>query len=261
MIGLGYLGLGAVAGILAGLLGVGGGLVIVPVLLWLFVQQGLATELTMHLAVGTSLATIVVTSLSSIYAHHRRGAILWGVWSRMGPGVLLGALLGALLARYIPSEGLRTFFALFELAVALQMGLNLRPASHWGVPGAVLAFLAGGVIGMISALVGVGGGTMTVPFLLWCNVPVRQAVATSAAVGLPIAVAGMAGFMLAGQGQAGLPAWSSGFVYWPAWLGIVAASVLFAPLGARWAHTLPTAVLKRVFAIFLAILAGYMLLG
>jgi uncharacterized membrane protein YfcA len=256
---LAYGVLGAFAGGLAGLLGVGGGLVIVPVLALLFHHAGIAPSVLMHLAIGTSLATIVFTSLSSVWAHHRRGAVRWEVFVALTPGIVVGALAGAWLADRLPSANLRTVFGLFELAVALQMGLNLRPSPQRRLPGRLGMGLAGGGIGTLSALVGIGGGTMTVPFLQWCNVPMRQAVATSAACGLPIAVAGAVGFLLAGQGEVELPAASSGYIYWPAFFGIVAMSMLFAPLGARLAHALPAPLLKRFFAAFLLLLALRML--
>jgi len=254
-----FAGLGAFAGVLAGLLGVGGGLVIVPVLAMLFYQAGFSPAVIMHLAIGTSLASIVLTSLSSVWAHHRRGAVRWALFATLAPGIVLGALLGALVAHHLPSDKLRTVFGLFELVVALQMGMNLRPPAQRGLPGRLGMGLAGGVIGTVSAVVGIGGGTMTVPFLQWCNVPMRQAVATSAACGLPIAVAGAAGFVVTGWREGALPSGSSGYLYWPAFWGIVSASVLFAPLGARLAHRLPAAALKRFFALFLLLLASRML--
>lgn len=258
---LAYAGVGAFAGLLAGLFGVGGGLVIVPVLALLFARSGFAPELIMHLAIGTSLATIVLTSLSSVYAHHRRGAVQWPLVGQLAPGILLGAWLGAALADQLASEWLQVIFGVFELLVALQMGLNLRVSPHRGLPGRVGMGMAGGIIGTLSALVGIGGGTMTVPFLHWCNVAMRHAVATSAACGLPIALAGTAGYIVSGWETPGLPPLSSGYLYWPAFAGIVLASVLFAPLGARLAHSLPSGHLKRVFALFLALLGGRMLLG
>ena len=255
-----YLATGAFAGTLAGLLGVGGGLVIVPILALSFAAQGIHPEVQMHLAVGTSLATIIFTSLSSVYAHHKRGAVAWPAFLTITPGIVIGALCGALIARYIPTPSLRTLFGIFELFVALQMALSLKPSAHRGLPGKAGMSGAGIVIGTVSALVGVGGGTLTVPFLLWCNVTIQRAIATSAAVGLPIAVAGAIGFVINGWGHGKLPEWSSGYLYWPALLGIVAASVLFAPLGARLAHTLPTSLLKRLFALLLFGLALRMLL-
>ncbi len=258
---LSYLLLGSVAGVLAGLLGVGGGLVIVPALAWLFFRAGLEPGVIMHLAIGTSLATIVFTSLSSVWAHHRRGAVLWDAFFRLAPGIMFGALLGAVLADRLPSDTLRWIFGWFELAVALQMGLNLKPVPHRNLPGDWGMAGAGSVIGLISAVVGIGGGTVTVPFLQWCNVTMRQAVATSAACGLPIAIAGAIGFVALGWDASALPSWSSGYLYWPALAGIVVASTAFAPLGARLAHRLPAAMLKRFFALFLAFLGLRMLLA
>ncbi len=255
-----YLATGAFAGVLAGLLGVGGGLIIVPVLALSFAAQGVADEVIMHLAVGTSLATIIFTSLSSVYAHHRRGAVEWSALGSLAPGILVGALCGALVARWLPTLSLRYLFGVFELVVALQMALSLKPAPHRGLPGRWGMSGAGAVIGSLSALVGVGGGTLTVPFLLWCNVTMQRAIATSAACGLPIAVAGAAGFMISGWNNEQLPTWSSGYLYWPALLGVAAASVLLAPLGARLAHSLPTAVLKQLFALLLLGLALRMLI-
>lgn len=255
-----YLATGAFAGLLAGLLGVGGGLIIVPILALSFAAQGVAGEVQMHLAIGTSLATIIFTSISSVTAHHRRGAVEWPVFHALTPGIVVGALLGALIARWLPTPSLRTLFGLFELFVALQMALNLKPASHRVLPGMLGMSSAGGVIGALSALVGIGGGTLTVPFLLWCNVTIQRAIATSAACGLPIAVAGAIGFVLSGWDNPHLPAASSGYLYWPALLGVVASSVLFAPLGAGLAHALPTAVLKRLFALLLLGLALRMLM-
>lgn len=257
-----YLGLGAFAGTVAGLLGVGGGLIIVPVLAIVFAQQGVSAEHLMHLAVGTSLATIVPTSISSVAAHHRRGAVLWEVFRRLLPGIVVGAIAGALLAKFLNTAVLRTTFGVFELLVAAQLALDIKPAPHRDLPGPAAMAAAGTVIGSVSAVLGIGGGTLTVPFLVWCNTEVRKAVATSSACGLPIAVAGGVGFVLTGWGVTGiLPPLSLGFVYLPALLGISIASVLFAPLGARLAHWLAPQVLKRVFAFFLAALGIRMLIG
>ncbi len=255
-----YLALGAFAGTLAGLLGVGGGLVIVPVLAWSFALSGIDHGVIMHLAVGTSLATIVFTSLSSVRAHHKRGAVQWVAFRRLMPGIVLGAWLGAVVAQLLPTSALRSVFGVFELAVAVQMGFALLPEGHRELPARFGMMLAGAVIGGVSAIIGIGGGTLTVPFLAWCNVPMRQAVATSAATGLPIAVAGAIGFVATGWSATALPQGAVGYLYLPALAGIVATSVLFAPLGARLAHTLPTAILKRFFALLLALLGVRMLL-
>ncbi len=258
---LAYLVVGAFAGLIAGLLGVGGGLVIVPVLALLFERAGVDAAVLMHLAIGTSLATIVVTSLSSLRAHARCGAVRWDVFIALTPGIVLGALTGAAMASRLTGHSLRAFFGLFELAVALQIGFDLVTSAHRRLPGTPGMTLAGGVIGFVSAIVGIGGGTLTVPFLVWCNVSIRQAVATAAACGLPIALAGASGFVASGWAEAGLPPGSTGFLYWPAFAGIAVASVLMAPFGARLAHRLPTQMLRRLFAVFLVILGVRMLIG
>jgi uncharacterized membrane protein YfcA len=256
-----YLALGGFAGVMAGLLGVGGGLIIVPVLAWIFRGQAMTDTLVMHLAIGTSLATIVVTSISSVRAHHQRGAVLWPVVRRLTPGIIVGAWLGAAVADALPSAVLSKIFALFVLAVAAQMAFGAKPAPHRNLPGATGMAITGGIIGGLSAIVGIGGGSLTVPFLVWCNTAMRQAVATSAACGLPIALAGSIGFVATGLNAASLPAWSLGYVYGPALAGVAFASMLSAPLGAKLAHTLPTETLKKVFAVFLALVGTKMLLG
>jgi uncharacterized membrane protein YfcA len=256
-----YLGLGVFAGLVAGLFGVGGGLVIVPALTFLFQSYGIADSSYVHLAIGTSLATIVVTSLSSMRAHHRHGAVQWDVFRQLTPGIVVGALVGAVVANFLPTATLRIVFAVFELAVAVQIGFNLMASPHRRLPAPKAMGAVGAGVGLVSSVVGIGGGTMTVPFLVWCNVSIRKAVATSSACGLPISIAGATGFVFTGWGEPTLPPGSTGYLYWPAFAGIAAASVVFAPLGARLAHTLPVAVLQRVFAVFLAILGLRMLIG
>lgn len=243
--------LGLVSGFLAGLLGVGGGLVMVPVLVVLFAQQGFLPDWHMHLALGTSLAVIVLTSVSSLRAHHAHGAVRWDTVRRIAPGIVLGTLVGAFAARHLPDLGLRLFFVAFLFYAATQMFLELKPRAHRELPGAAGMTLAGTVIGAVSSWVGIGGGTLSVPFQLWCNVKLHEAIGTSAAIGFPIAVAGAIGYALAGQGAPGLPDWSLGFIYLPALVGIAAASWLTAPLGARLAHRLPVKRLKRIFALLL----------
>ena len=250
-----YGGLGLVVGFVAGLLGVGGGLIIVPVLIFLLHAQELAAGMEPQLALGTSLASILFTSLSSVRAHHRHGAVVWPLLWRIAPGIVLGTLAGAVLAAQMPAMLLKLFFTAFLFYAAIQMWLDFKPAPHRGLPGQAAMTLAGGVIGAVSSWVGIGGGTLSVPFMLWHNVPLHRAIATSAAIGFPIAVAGAAGYVLGGWGVSGLPAGSFGFVYLPALLGIVLGSVLTAPLGARTAHRLPARPLKRVFALLLMVLA------
>lgn len=243
--------LGLVAGFIAGLLGVGGGLVMVPVLVVLFAQQGFDPAWHMHLALGTSLAVIVLTSISSLLAHHAHGAVRWDTVRRISPGIALGTLMGAFVARYLSDFGLRLFFIAFLFYAATQMWLEYKPKPHRELPGWPGMTAVGTVIGAVSSWVGIGGGTLSVPFQLWCNVGLHQAIGTSAAIGFPLAVAGAAGYALAGQDVAGLPSWSVGFIYLPALAGIAAASGLMAPLGARLAHRLPVKRLKRIFALLL----------
>jgi uncharacterized membrane protein YfcA len=249
-----YALLGVFAGVIAGLLGVGGGLIVVPILAALYSLQGFAAELTMQLAVGTSLATIVFTSLSSMRAHHRRGAVDWPIMTQLSAGILLGAWLGGVLAQWLGGVLLALLFGAFELAVALQMGFGRPPAAHRAAPGRARNAVAGVVIGAVSALLGIGGGTLSVPNLVWHNVDVRRAVGTSSACGLPIALVGALGFALVGQGMEGLPPGSSGYVYWPAVAAISVTSVAGAPLGARLAHRLDRVTLKRLFALFIGLL-------
>ncbi len=255
-----YLALGAVAGLAAGLLGVGGGLIIVPALIWIYGARGLDGAIVAHLAVGTSLASIVVTSISSVYAHHRRRAVQWPLAGAMAPGILIGALLGAALADSLPAPVLQRAFALFAVVAGARMLAGTPGRGDRDLPGSWGLGLAGGLIGLVSAVVGIGGGTMTTPFLNRRGVGMRQAVATSSACGLPIALAGGLGFAVAGWGGSALPAGSSGFVHWPAVLGVVAASIPAAPLGAHLAHSLPVSALKRIFALLLLLIGGKMMI-
>ncbi len=255
-----YLSLGALAGLSAGLLGIGGGLIIVPALLVIWQLSGIDNPWLMQMAIATSLASIVFTSISSVRAHHRRGAVLWPQVWQLTPGILLGAGLGAMQASWLPGQWLKMGFGIFELLVAAQMAFQLRPESRRGLPGGLGMGVAGVVTGWVSALMGIGGGTLTVPFLSGCNVAMQKAIATAAACGLPIAVAGSFTYVLMGWNVEGLPA-ALGFVHLPALLGVVVTSVLFAPLGARLAHRLSGPALKRVFALFLALLGLWMLLG
>lgn len=254
-----YLLTGAVAGFFAGLLGVGGGVVLVPLLTIIFAWQGFPANEVLHLALGTSIATILFTSLSSLRAHHRHRAVLWPVMRDLTPGILTGTLLGALLAARISSRALSIFFVGFMIFVALQMIANLRPRPSRNLPGRAGLGVAGTVIGAIASLAAMGGGALTVPYLIWCNVRAHQAIGTSAAVGLPIAIGGSIGYVWNGWGHTGLPSGSLGFVYLPGLGVILVASVLAAPLGARLAHRLPVAVLKRIFAALLLVLSARML--
>jgi len=249
------LGMGALAGTLAGLLGVGGGIIIVPVLVLVFEHQNVSPEVLMHVALGTSLATIVITSISSIRSHQKHGAILWPEFWRITPGILLGAFVGALIARVISGDDLRIAFGVFMLVVASQMILGSAAKPHRQLPQRAGMLLVGTLIGALASLMGVGGGAMSVPFLTWCNVSIHNAVATSAAIGLPIALAGVTGFVIAGWTASGRPALSVGFVNIPAFTSVVVASMLFAPLGAKITHRLSARRLKMFFGIFLLLLS------
>lgn len=246
-----YLVLGAIAGILAGLFGVGGGIIIVPVLVFSFTAQGFAPEVLTHLAVGTSLATIVFTSINSIREHNRRGAVQWNLFVWLAPGILAGAAVGGVTAALIQGPILQKIIGVFAICVALQLALNLTPKNPRPLPKHPELVAAGGIIGWASAIFGIGGGSVTVPFLVWRSVSIQQAVATSAACGFPIAFAGAVVFMSTGWHESQLPEWSLGFVYLPAVLGIALTSMFFARFGARLAHRLPPLLLKRLFALLL----------
>jgi len=255
-----YLGLGAFAGLLAGLLGVGGGLVIVPMLTFIFIAQQMPAEHLLHLALGTSLASIMFTSVSSLRAHHLRGAVDWSVVRRITPGIMAGTFFGSWVAAQLSTGFLKAFFVVFLYFVAVQLLLDIRPHPHRQLPGPASLFGVGGLIGGISSLVGIGGGSMSVPFLIWCNTALRTAIGTSAAIGFPIALAGAAGYVINGL-SATLPPYTLGFVYLPALLGVSAASMLTAPLGARMAHSLPIGRLKKIFALLLIVMGTKLLLG
>lgn len=246
-----YMLLGAAAGVLAGLFGVGGGIIIVPVLVFSFTAQGFEPSVLTHLAVGTSLATIIFTSINSVLEHQRKGAVLWPVFIWMTLGILLGAGLGSLTAAAIQGPLLQKIIGVFAIVIAVQMGLELKPKASRMVPGKAGLTAAGGVIGWASAIFGIGGGSLTVPFLTWRSVPMQQAVATSSACGLPIAATSALSFMLIGWDNPQLPPWSLGFVYLPAMLGIALTSMFFARFGARLAHKLSPRLLKRLFALLL----------
>jgi len=247
-----YLALGACAGVLAGLLGVGGGLVIVAVLVWLLPMSGIPAEHAMHAALATSLASILFTAAASARAHHRRGSVLWpSVW-RLVPGLLLGAALGALLATTLSGDTLRWLVAGYCLLAAVQMLLG-RVAPGDGradAPRSPLLTLAGTVIGAVSAIVGIGGGSLTVPLLVRLGVAPVRAVGTSSACGVAIAASSAASYALFGPSGA-LPSGGVGYVYLPAAIGIAAASMLAAPWGTRLAHAISGVALSRVFALFL----------
>lgn len=251
--------LGCATGFVAGLLGIGGGMLLVPFLTLLFTARHFPEEHLVHIAIATSLATIMFTSVSSVRAHHRRGAVLWPVVKVLAPGILLGSLIGAQIAGRLTTTFMALFFAVFVGFSALQMLRDKKPKPSRELPKPLGMFGMGNVIGVISSLVGAGGGFISVPFMVWSNVKIHNAVATSAALGFPIAAAGTAGYVLAGLSEPNLPEGTVGFIYLPALFAVAGGSVLTAPLGAKVAHALDTSRLKRVFALLLFALAGYML--
>jgi uncharacterized membrane protein YfcA len=251
---------GIVAGFLAGYLGIGGGLVLVPALTWLLGRDPVTSGHAVHMAVATSLSTMLVTSLSSILAHHRKRAIRWPVVWQFTPTLLLGAVGGALVADRLSSPALGSVFGVFALVVGVYLLAGHQPSAHRGPPGPRRNGAAGLVIGAISSLVGIGGGSMTVPWLLWHGFRAQRAVATAAACGYPIALAGTAGFVWLGADA--VPGHSAlGYVYLPAFVGISLFSMLAAPLGAAAVHRSPPAMVRRVFGLFLLLVAARMLAG
>jgi len=252
--------LGLCTGFLAGMLGIGGGMLLVPFMTIIFSNRGLGPDLAVKMAIATSMATILFTSLSSVRAHQRRGAVRWDIVARLAPGIFLGACAASLgIFAVLKGTWLAVVFAVFVVFSGTQMLLNRSPAAHRTLPGTAGQVGAGSAIGLLAGLVGAGGGFVSVPFMQWCNVPLHQAVGTSAALGFPVAFFNVAGYMLSGHAVEGLPSGAVGYVHLPA-LGVIAcASVLSAPLGVRVAHAVPAAYLKRVFALVLYALAAYML--
>jgi uncharacterized membrane protein YfcA len=256
---LAYPVLGVFVGLFAGLLGVGGGAIMVPVLTTLFTYQGFSPEVVVHMALGSSMAGIVLTSIASARTHIQHQAVRFDALSPMAAGVLLGTFAASYVASLIESRILAIFFACFIAYVAVQMIMNWKPKAARPLPGQVGLAAAGFVIGAVSALVAIGGGTLTVPFLTWCQVPVTHAIGTSAALGIPISVTGTIGYVVNGWNDPNLPPFSLGYLYLPAVVGVSLTSMLTAPIGARWTHRLPVPVLKRIFAGVLLLLLAKML--
>ncbi len=258
---VGYLAVGALVGFFAGMLGIGGAAIMVPLLVMLLGAQQFAPASILHLAVGTAMATILFTSVSTTRAHALRGAVRWDIVLRMTPGILTGGLVGSTIAASIPRLLLAALFVATVYAAALHMLLDRKPSPTRTLPGTAGLFAAGATISGVSAFAAVGGAFMSVPFMAWCNVPVIQAIGTASAIGFPIAVAGSIGYIAAGWREPGLPAWSLGYVYLPALAGITLASMSVAPFGVAVAHRLPTRLLRRIFAVLMFALATQMLVG
>ena len=255
----GYLTLGTIAGYLAGMFGIGGGIIVMPMLMFLYDAQHFPTQHLLHLALGTSMASIMFTSMSSMRKHHHHGAVNWRVVRNITPGVLIGTGLGAKFATSISPHYLVIFFALFVYFVAAQILIDVRPNASRQLPGAAGMTLTGILTGWLSSMVSIGGGTIIVPFLIWCNVSLRHAIGTSAAVGFPVAVGGSIGYVFSGLTNPALPEHSLGFVYLPALFWVALGSVITAPLGAKATHRMKMDILRKLFALLLLVLATKLL--
>lgn len=253
------LALGVAAGFLAGLLGIGGGMLLVPFLTFILGQRGVDASLAVKMAIATSGATILFTSLSSLLAHQRHGAVRWALVVRFAPGILLGGIAaGAGVLALVKGRWLALVFAACNIVISWRMLRGARTDAGRTLPGTPALVAAGVGIGFLSGLLGAGGAFLSVPFMTWCGVPMRQAVGTSAALGFPIAVASTLGYLVGGRNQPPALPGALGFLYLPAVAAIAAASVTLAPLGARAAHRMPVERLRRIFALLLMALAGYM---
>ena len=256
-----YIALGSFVGVTAGMFGIGGGGIIVPVLTTLFLMQGVPQSEVVHLALGTSMATIVITSISSFRAHNKRGGVVWNVVKMMTPGILIGTFLATFLAAYLSSFYLAIFFSIFMAYVSIQMLLNKKPKPSRKLLGAVGQFFSGLFIGSISALVSIGGGSLSVPYLIWQNVELKKAIGTSAAIGFPIAVSGTLGYILNGWSNTNYDNFVFGFVSLPAFFIIAFFSYFTAPLGVKLAHILPMDITKKLFGVLLILLSIKMLIS
>jgi uncharacterized membrane protein YfcA len=256
---LAYFATGAFVGFLAGLLGIGGGMTLVPVLAVMFSAQQFAPDHTVHLALGTGMASVMFTSTASVRAHHRLGSVNWTLVRRLGPSMVVGTLVATAVSGWVPQRALALAFAAIVFVGATQILLGRKPSAGRLLPGGPALVAIGLLIGVVCGLVSAGGAFMTVPFMLFCGISMTTAIGTGAALGVPVAIVGTVGFVFSGWGIPELPPLALGFVYGPALLGIVAGSVLTAPMGARAAHRLPVATLRRIFAGLLYVLASKML--
>ena len=251
--------LGVCTGFLAGLLGIGGGMVMVPFLTIMLSHRGVADDLAVKMAIATSMATIIFTSISSVRAHHKKGAVRWDLVRGLAPGIVLGSMISSIgVFAILKGSYLAIFFGLFVGFSATQMFLDKKPAASRQIPGFAGQLGAGSAIGFFSGLVGAGGGFISVPFMTWCNIAIHNAVATSAALDFPIAVANVSGYILSGLGLDHLPEGAFGYIWVPGLVVIAMCSVVTAPVGAKAAHKLPVKKLKRIFASILYLLALYM---
>lgn len=256
-----YLLTGGVVGFLAGLLGIGGGLVLVSILASIFIALNFPGERVLHMALGTTTAIITFTSISSLWAHHTYGAVNWQIVRRMSLGIIVGALAGSTVAGQLSSQLLSIILIVFISFAATQMWFDLKFGGKHMLPGRIGLFIVGSIIGAISSLVSIGGGSLTVPFLVACQIKLRHAIGTSAAIGFPVALASATGYMVNGLLlKQPLPEYSLGYIYLPALIMVALASVVTAPLGAKAAHVVPATLLRKIFAGLLYLLAVKLLL-
>jgi uncharacterized membrane protein YfcA len=249
--------LGGVAGFIAGLLGVGGGLIIVPIMIWLLGVLGIHDNV-QHVAVGTSMAVMVFTNFSSVMAQNKKKAVRWDIVFRFAPWMILGVMVGSVIAKFLPSHGLQIFFVVFVLTIAIQTIFDLKPKGARGFPEQLGTSIVGSIIGCLSSWVGIGGASMSIPFMLYCNLPMINAVGTSAALGWPIALSGAIGYIVTGWAYTDLEHGMLGFVFLPGMIALAIGTVSCAPLGVKVAHKLPTRALKLAFATMLLITAAQM---
>ena len=246
---------GIFAGLIAGLLGLGGGLIIVPVLVLLFNWQGMATEQIMHMAIGTSMMTICVTALASLTAHQQQQNIHWQAVRKLIGGLMLGGFFGAWLASRLSGEALQQFFAVFALLMAIRVWIKLPHSGYPQLLKSAAATSFGSLTGVLSAFVGIGGGTLVVPYLLLAGLPVKRAIGSAAACGLPIALSAVAGFII--WAPKSTDDWQTGYIYWPAFFAIALTSSICAPLGVKLAKRLPETLLRQLFSFALLLVAIY----
>ncbi len=256
---LAYLAMGLGVGVFAGMLGIGGGTMLVTLMVFAFGAQGFPADRVLHLALGTAMATIIPTSIASFRAHHRHGAVRWDIVRAAEPGLVLGAVAGTIIAGGIPSKNLAIVFVAFAYYAGAQMMLDIKPKPARQLPGPRVVAATGAVVGVLCALVGAAGGIITIPLLTMCNVPIRSAIGTSAAFGLPVAIAGTAGYVWSGLEADHLPPLAVGYVFVPALIAVMIGTALTVPAGARLAHRMPVPILKRMFAVILWVLATKML--
>lgn len=256
---LAYAGGGAIAGFLAGLLGVGGGMTIVPVISAVLAAQQVAPDHVIHLALATAMCSIAFTSSATAVHHHRRGSVDWAMFRRMSPGMVTGTLLATMASGFIPQRILAISFSVIIIAAGLQILVGKKPAPGRAAPGMPVIFAYTLVVGVIAGLVSAGGAFLTMPFMVYCGVPMIAAIGTGVALAIPIAIMGSIGYIVSGWNAPGLPPYSLGFIYLPALAAIVCGSLLVVPFGVRVAHRLPVATLRRLFAVLLFLVAAKML--